>query len=181
MNVIVEGPDNTGKSTLIKSIREQMPQLTFIPGGGPEKYPGEINDRVNKLLYLENSLFDRHPCVSQMIYGRFRSPASPVEYRLLDEFYATKPIFIYCFGAVTLDGHEVKGEHDTPEHLAMVAQNNQEIHRLYSEWAERYATIQFCYQMVHWGLDDNGAPLLPPPNFHSTHNGVIKALKEAMQ
>ena len=179
MNVIVEGPDNTGKSTFIKSIRKQMPQLNYVPGGGPEKYPGEINHRIRALLPLKDSLFDRHPCVSQMIYGRFRDPISMVEPSLLDQFYATKPIFIYCFGAVTLDGHEVKDEHDTPEHLALVMKNNQEIHRLYREWADLYATIWFCYQTTHWGVDHKR--LLLSPNFHSTHSGVIKALKEAMQ
>lgn len=174
MNVVVEGPDNTGKSTLIQSIRAQIPELTFVPGGGPEKFPEEINHRIKALLPMKDSLFDRHPCVSQMIYGRFRDPVSMVEPSLLDQFYATKPIFVYCFGPVTLDGQEVK-DYDTPEHLALLNRHNTDIHRIYRAWADLYADIQFCFSTVHWGSNP------PPSYFHSTHQGVIDDIKERMR
>ena len=70
-NIILEGPDGSGKSTLANIIAQRVP-FTLHPGGGPEKYPGEIVERARQYLKLDRKIFDRHPLISQPIYCQFR-------------------------------------------------------------------------------------------------------------
>jgi hypothetical protein len=174
-NVVVEGPDNTGKSTLIRDLCQAIPELTLVPGAGPERYPGEINVRVRPMLEMTNCIFDRHPCVSQMIYGRFRSDATMIEPSLLDRFYNSNPFFIYCFGSIDMASH-VKKDYDTLEHLAMLNRHREDIEEEYTRWAYRHH-VQVWYAMscvaVHWGIND------PPSNFYQSSKGVIDAIRRA--
>lgn len=143
MNIVVEGPDNSGKSTLIRHLVGAL-GIPLVPGEGPEKYPGEINDRVARYAKIDNAIFDRHPCVSQRIYNKFRV-GTDVDYELTSDFYASKPIFVYCVGR-DLDGQILK-DYDKivnasgVPHEKLVVDNHEAICALYRSWAERHATI----------------------------------------
>ena len=63
MNIILEGPDSTGKSTLARIIAQHVP-LSIQPGAGPPQSPEEIIARGKWYLTLDNKIFDRHPCRS---------------------------------------------------------------------------------------------------------------------
>lgn len=147
MLVVVEGPDNSGKSTMISALSNMIPGKVIIKESeGPEKWPGEINERIRayRFYYGANCtvIFDRHPCVSQPIYGQFRNN-TPVEAHLVTEFYEQRPIFIYCRPlTLTLAGH-VEKEHDSEEHLRMVAEWFAQLDLLYSQWANRHAFITY--------------------------------------
>lgn len=133
MNIVLEGPDNSGKSTLARYLGERL-QRPVIHSEGPDKYPGEIDERVRRYERFENVLFDRHPCVSQAIYGRKRASAQLVHTDLIIRFYMSRPVFVYCREWQGLDGHVVK-EHDTEEHLKSIAENHEWIVRQYERWA----------------------------------------------
>ena len=142
MNVILEGPDGSGKSTLAHMIAQHVP-LTYTPGRGPEQYKGEIVERARRYLRMDNCLFDRHPATSQPIYGRFREGATMIPQDVLDEFYAKKPLIIFCDSNRGLDqGHELK-EYDTPEHVAMVERFDHNIRAAYRVWAAVYADHRY--------------------------------------
>jgi hypothetical protein len=140
MILVIEGPDNGGKSTLARHISEQL-GWPIQPSEGPDKYPGEINERIRRYQSLERVIFDRHPCVSQPIYSKFRGN-TPVDQSLLDQFYASKPLLVYCQlpRGRTLNGHVVK-PHDSKEHLETVSANFDRIAAFYDAWAIEHATI----------------------------------------
>lgn len=150
MNIVLEGPDGSGKSTLARIIAQHVP-LKYTPGEGPPKYPGEIVERVRRLLRLDNCLFDRHPCVSQLIYDRFREGGEGLPEELVDAFYATKPFFIYCYGRA--GAHEAK-QYDSPEHLAMVEQFDDNIRNAYHEWAQAHVPSHYWYSVEDEGMAD---------------------------
>lgn len=139
MNIVLEGPDGSGKTTLARHITQHVP-LTYTPGAGPEQYPGEIIERARRYLRLDMCLFDRHPIISQPIYGRFREGATMIPQDLVDELYRQKPLFIYCYGQA--GAHEVK-DYDTPEHVAMIRKFDDNIRNAYWEWASGNAKIHY--------------------------------------
>lgn len=137
-NIILEGPDNSGKSTLAEYLSQHL-QLPIQGSEGPPKYAGEIHDRLARYAKLRNYIFDRHPVVSQAIYGAFREGSDKPTEDETHEFYGSRPLIIYC-RAKTLDGHVLK-DHDTPDHMKMVEANNQAIIGLYDAWAAEHAHI----------------------------------------
>lgn len=140
MNIVIEGPDATGKSTLARFLSRGLSR-PIISSEGREKFPGEINERIRRWGLFDGVIFDRHPCVSQIIYSTFNGTSSP-DPDLVFDFYETRPAIIYCVSTAELR-HITKG-HDTPDHLEMVETNSKAIKELYDQWALDYA--QFIYR-----------------------------------
>lgn len=145
MNIVLEGPDGSGKSTFARVILQHVPALSYTPGEGPPKRPGEMVERVERYLRLDNCLFDRHPCVSQLIYDRFRVGGEGIPQHLVDRFYASKPFLIYCYGR----GPHVAdhSDADTPEHLAMIEKYDDNIRHAYHEWANGLVPAMYWYSI----------------------------------
>lgn len=142
MNIVLEGIDNSGKSTLAAALAQRLDRRV-ISSEGPEQWLGEMKKRVDKYLAIDNAIFDRHPCVSDAIYGKFRPRASTITPAQLAEFNCSSPLFIYCKPKrLSLVGHVVK-EHDTPQHLEMVQKQYFEILALYNSWALDKADITY--------------------------------------
>lgn len=138
MNLVLEGPDGSGKSTLAKYVSERL-GWKVISSEGPEKYPGEILERVHRYGMLHDRIFDRHPVISQTIYSRFRPTNNTrIPTSVCQSFYANS-ILVYCYTDRVLP-HLIKG-HDTPEHLSMIEARKEEIRRAYYEWALEYADL----------------------------------------
>jgi len=77
--IVVEGVDNSGKSTLIKALQVVFPERPVQGSEGPPKYKGEMDERVARyIMQPANTIYDRHPCVSQPIYGTMRSHLDPI-------------------------------------------------------------------------------------------------------
>jgi len=145
MRIILEGPDGSGKSTLARTIAEAL-GLSVERGRGPEKYPGEIQERVASYIQRhnhENTILDRHPAVSHPIYSRF-SKAPPLPAVQLWTFYQLPSLFIYCKGG-PLDNHETN-EHDTPQHLRLLAENHTKICEAYDDWAYQRAHVFYDWR-----------------------------------
>lgn len=143
MILILEGPDNSGKSTLAAHLSEAL-AIPITSSEGPEKYPGEINERLRR--YHEDSrklmIFDRHPAISQLIYGSFREGgAHGVDPDLVQQLYNRDPLIIYCHGR-SLSGHVIK-DHDSAAHRASVARYHEEICQQYDAWAAEKAHIHY--------------------------------------
>jgi hypothetical protein len=138
MHVVIEGPDATGKSTLVSYLTKET-NLRVQASEGPEKYYGEMVERVKGYFDFPRMIFDRHPCVSQPIYAPFRNGERlPAE--VIAKFYSMEPLFIYCRPNGSERSHVVKG-HDTAHHLAMMEKYHDEIDEQYDRWALRHATI----------------------------------------
>jgi hypothetical protein len=143
VNVILEGPDGSGKTTLANKLSGIL-GMNLQLSQGPPKFDGEIHERLAKYAKLERTIFDRHPVVSQTIYGHFRGPGPDIPTtEEVNQLYASKPLIIYC-RASDLSHHKAEA-HDTREHLDMVERKHQEIIQLYDRWAVEYAHM--CYRI----------------------------------
>lgn len=144
-HVVLEGPDNGGKSTLAQYLSPRL-QLPIQHSGGPEQYPGEINTRVRKYLdYKQAHIFDRHPCISQEIYRTIRNTNNgEVDVGLIKEFYATQPLLIYCRPLLTElgDNHIPKhNAYDTEQHLREIKDHYSRLVVMYDAWALEKAHV----------------------------------------
>lgn len=74
-HVIVEGPDGSGKTSLIEKLRQNIPHLTHhlkasTSQGGPipDLAQWTVTD-VQTMASQAPSIYDRHPLISEPIYG----------------------------------------------------------------------------------------------------------------
>jgi hypothetical protein len=143
--LVVEGLDNSGKSTLIRAIHAELPAWQVQGSEGPPKHAGESDERVIRYLAHDvQTIYDRHPCVSQPIYGQMRTHRDPIAPDLIAQFYAATPFFIYCDGGERgMKHHIFNPETDTPEHLAQVKENYDALLTCYRMWAGEHAFLSY--------------------------------------
>ena len=148
-HIILEGPDNSGKSTLAKFLSQEL-NLPVVHSGGPSMSPGEIEQRAKKYLELTTPvIFDRHPCVSQNIYVlALRKLAMPaphsdlVSYETRMAFYNSSAVLIYCQSRGTMEGH-VLSEHATEDYAKQVDKHYTDLCRLYDDWGLAQAHLLY--------------------------------------
>ncbi len=142
--IVVEGMDNSGKSTLAAAMAEYM-DLVVQESEGPPLSNEEINERVDRYARMEGRLFVRHPVISNAIYGQVREEGDPITIGRRMIFYDAKPVLIYCdAGDRGLESHVTKA-HDTEKHLADIEANYSKLLSLYRQWAGEYA--HFVYRI----------------------------------
>ncbi len=146
MNIVLEGNDASGKSTLARVLSQRL-SLQVIPSEGPEKFPGEIDERIGRYLQYDRVIFDRHPCVSQPIYQRLINKGQAIpDPQLTEDFYKQGNLIVYCRpGKEGFDLHEENPAIDNAAHLAGVRQNYNELLSLYDRWAVERA--HFIYRV----------------------------------
>lgn len=140
MNIVFEGPDNAGKSTMAEYVSRTL-GMPLRYSGGRETVPGEINVRAEEFMKLDGYVFDRHPVVSQEIYRQIHH-GTCVRPILIDRFYRSATLLICCVSPIDegLDGQIIK-DYDKPEHQKQIQDHYQRIRRLYDEWAINRAHI----------------------------------------
>lgn len=160
--IVIEGMDNSGKSTLAREMADYM-ELIVQESEGPPLSDEEINERVDKYADMEGRLFVRHPVVSNAIYGLFRPEGNPITPGRTMLFYEAKPILIYCdAGDRGYEGHELKA-HDTERHQKLLSENQQNLLREYRLWAAQYA--HFVYR-----IGDDMDQLISTVHFYNCYN-----------
>lgn len=142
--IVIEGMDNSGKSTLAEEMASYF-GLIVQESEGPPKSDQEINDRCELYGSMADRLFVRHPVVSNAIYGKFRPEGNPIDPGRTILFYEDKPCLIYCdAGTRGFDGHVLK-DHDTEVHQKLLATKQEELLKEYRLWAAQYA--HFIYRI----------------------------------
>lgn len=104
--IIIEGPDGSGKTTLVNMLKEELGI-----GVAPRVVSKETNAMTDLQAWVDDNLdgglvptiFDRHRLISEPIYGPLiRGTAQPGFSELhwlaprLKRLYLMKPIIIYC-------------------------------------------------------------------------------------
>lgn len=138
--IIIEGMDNSGKSTLAVHLAKRF-NFKVQESEGPPKSAEEINERIRGYNNLQDTVFVRHPVISNAIYAMFRPEGNPILPELTNEFYAGQHLIIYCDPMERGLASHVLKDHDTPEHIAMVTARRAELVDAYREWAIKHAHI----------------------------------------
>lgn len=133
MNIVVEGPDGAGKSTLCRYLSARLNRV-LVRGEGPSKGPGELDQRIARMMKYRHVVFDRHPAVSGPIYQAFKGPdVDTPSAEMLAIFYGVPSLFVYCHP--TSLAHEADSATDTPAYLNWLEENRQNILYAYETWA----------------------------------------------
>lgn len=140
MNIIVEGPDSSGKTTLIHHLLNSLKGFTLKEGEGPPKFPGEITERCQRYLKMDQCVMDRHPAISHPIYDKFRETPDPLPRDLVFSFYLSNPLIIYCYGKI--GQHQIK-DYDSVFHQRMVKEKDKQIRLAYLGWAQHHVPTCF--------------------------------------
>jgi hypothetical protein len=142
--IIIEGPDNSGKSTLARHCASRI-SVMIQESEGPPKWAGEITERIRRYKG-SSSIFVRHPAVSNPIYDMTR----PVEEQdiipipVITEFYDQSNLFVYCDpGTRGFKEHQIKQGIDTDIHLRRIVDNHGLIVHLYRTWAALHAHVVY--------------------------------------
>ena len=150
MKIIVEGFDNTGKSTLIKKLVKRYHLDVHHAGGPPASSAAAIVDMANQER-MSNTIHDRLTAISRQCY---EGPENlvPVELQWLQQSLkrvAKTAKFIHCVGR---GGEEQYGDYDTPEHRKHLVENELTIRMRYNEIFEDLD--HFTYDYNYHTIDD---------------------------
>lgn len=143
-NVIIEGPDATGKSTLARFLSNRLSMPIQESEGAPKSYE-ELSDRITRYSTIDNTIFVRHPLISNPIYDTLR---------LLDgknavgtpkiSLYKNNPIFISCAPTSSiLPAVHTPNANDTEEHLNQVQKFYLHLCQMYKRWADYNAHLHY--------------------------------------
>lgn len=144
MAIIIEGMDNSGKSTLAQVMAEYM-GLIVQESEGPPTDEDEINDRADRYERMTDRLFVRHPVISNAIYGQVREEGDIISEGRRMLFYENKHTIIYCDAGTRGLGAHVQKAHDTEKHLEDITNNYNKLLYLYRQWAAEHA--HFVYRI----------------------------------
>lgn len=140
--IIVEGMDNTGKTTLVRKLTSMLP-LRKYKSPGPDIGEAEQIEWVRDRLEDTDEwvIFDRFPLISEPIYGsnirgqhNFEDPSKQYLY---DIFKNKKPLVIYCRpprdkilsfedGRIQMDGVKLKGANLISDYDKMITDIKEE-------------------------------------------------------
>lgn len=99
MRVILEGPDNAGKTTLARKVTGACPHVVYRhPGGPPPTFEAERACMIEQegWLCLSHTVVDRVTSISQRVYSPDPAldPERAAHLQKLLQVY--KPLVIYC-------------------------------------------------------------------------------------
>ena len=140
MNIVLEGPDNAGKTTLANAIAEEIGWPIKPKEGKPDTFEQTLQ-KIRFYLSLDRLIIDRHPMITQLIYGQVLRDDPQPSRDLMERFLYQRPIIIYCRCLkLRLKGHEASPT-DTKEHLRLLDDKYEKIVDLYDEIMIRFASI----------------------------------------
>lgn len=143
--IVLEGPDNAGKSTLGKQLSERFGGEVYHSSDPKMSYE-QLRDKMRAIIGdpRRDAIYDRVPLISEGIYGsvlrgvnRFNNHEGAGLWQL---FAAAKPLIIYCrpTDETISVGLEFKpGE--TEDHIAAVRQKHLVIAHAYDQLMESLA------------------------------------------
>lgn len=165
--IIIEGPDNAGKSTLATQLSLAL-GIPIHHSGGPAQNEDEIVNRA-EIVFDNNGhkIFDRVPFISDYVYRTVMqdkpSPFTDIKlvHRYIKRMKKQHPVVIFCWPPkhvmLSLEGHS-KSEHETQEHFDRVKAHQHDIVNLYEELFKDIPHYKYNYMAS--ALEDQFATIL---------------------
>lgn len=119
--IIIEGMDNTGKSTLVKKLSSYLPHHEVVVSPGP--CAEHVKWCKDELARTDSRIYDRFPIFSETVYGniiRGHSTLSNYIDQLLLMLGWAKPLIIYCDPGIEV----IRGTFHEREQMAGVREND---------------------------------------------------------
>lgn len=147
MNIILEGPDGSGKSYLADHILSYLRfqgyrDWRILHSGGPAKSLEEVNARAGQYLDAVRVVFDRHPCVSNPIYSSLFHGIGGPDPAVLDKFYAQWNVLVYC-RATDPSRHVVKPDDKASAFITQLEACYGDLVQAYDRWALERAHVVY--------------------------------------
>lgn len=95
--IIIEGMDNTGKSTLVKKLSSYLPHHEVVASPGP--CAEHVKWCKDELARTDRRIYDRFPIFSETVYGNIIRGYSDISNYLEDLLFMlvdAHPLVIYC-------------------------------------------------------------------------------------
>lgn len=165
MAIILEGFDNSGKSTLAKRLG-----LPIIHAGGAPKTDEQLQQYLaDQAKYADRAVvLDRVSCISHQVYGNNMLNSNLMRH-LKDFTQNDHVVLVYCRPPVEImtnfTSHIVK-DHDSIEHLEDIMQNAQ-------TYIDRYDGIMAYVSHVKYDYtrDSDNEEFIKALIFSQVHNG----------
>lgn len=133
--IILEGPDDTGKSTLANELHHRL-ALPVIRPHRDWAHWLVAADFYSRLIPPRGIIFDRFPTISEFVYGPILRPAHPntpkvgggFDYHVTRSLARMNPIIVWCRGQA--------GTWELPQLEGVIANNDRIVHE-YSTRMER--------------------------------------------
>lgn len=135
--IIIEGPDNAGKTTLAKLLSKLI-SFEVIHAGSRPKSQGEVDRRYMEAIGNcdRNVIQDRNFIVGQAVYGKVMNDNFVPMEDAINKLAKSGAIYIYCRPAnnvlLDLDNHDMK-PHDNKEDFDIVMDKAEQIIELYDD------------------------------------------------
>lgn len=132
--IILEGPDLAGKSTISKLLTE-ITGTSIHHFGGPLESTQELFKKINKAPL--GVVYDRHPCISEQVYCFLRG-RSMIDVDVADQFLKRMdPHILYCdpgYNYLKLKMEFLKSKpHKEKKHVNSVRKHYLEIYQRYED------------------------------------------------
>lgn len=141
MSIVLEGPDNSGKTTLANALRSAVHDCKYVHAGGPPRdLKAEIDCMVeqHELVALHwNVVLDRCTSISQSVYNP-SVELEPTRRAFRERLYSTKSaLIVYCRPSTEwlLRTNDLTWREDEPDELKRKIVEGQH------EFVERYDKI----------------------------------------
>ena len=154
-HIILEGPDGSGKSTILHTIADWERQLTIHPKFATSKGPDHHLFDVRTQADLETladatktpGIYDRYPIISELIYGPIIRKRLPGWFNdsewisIAERVLQARTIVVWCLPPFDVVRKNVSDDRDMPG----VTDNLNEIYLQYQNRAEQWQGPKFIY------------------------------------
>lgn len=139
--IIIEGVDNSGKSSLARYLASYL-NCSIKESEGPPRDPAEFDARIRKYDAMKpNTIVVRHPIISESIYCLLRDGQDIIDPAHRQRLAEKKPLVIYCDPLDRGMADHVVKDHDSPEHLERLTDRYTTLLGAYRSWAYRSAHL----------------------------------------